>query len=88
MELEIWLYRTLIVAVIGFAIWAAKQLATKVDTLNTNVSKLNGILLSQATNQKNIRDNCQKREKQVDAHFDKIDFKVENHERRIQDLEQ
>ncbi len=87
MEVEIWLYRALIIAVIGLAIWAAKKLAEKVDTLNTNVSKLNGILISQATNQKNIKDNCLRREKEVDKHFDKLDLKVEDHESRLQKLE-
>jgi len=87
-----------ITAALALLIWAIKwaikqmrewanKLVDRVDDLNKNVSQLNGILIKQAVNQKNIKEHCGDREKYVDGKFEKYDDKLENHERRIQDLE-
>ena len=86
--IELWIYRALIVAIIGFAIWVGQKLINKVEKLTENIGSLTTILTVQDKDLKNFRSNCNKREAEVNRRFGEHEVKIEDHEERIRTLEQ
>ncbi|HNX65628.1 MAG TPA: hypothetical protein PKH02_02025 [Bacteroidales bacterium] len=84
---ELWLYRAIIIAILGFVIWVGQSLITKVDKLTETINNLNNTLTRHDTDMTNIKAGCAKREIEVNRRFAENEFKIEDHEERIRELE-
>ena len=86
--IELWMYRTLIIAIIGFAIWVGQKLINKVDKLSDTIASLTIALSMNDKDMENLQTNCGKREAEVNRRFGEQAETIEDHEKRIRHLEQ